>query len=41
MTDEELAEFIPCPYMECIHGWDSQGISYEQCSLEWLQSEKE
>ena len=44
MSDEELAEFIPCPYMkdpydECAHGWHDYGCS--KCKLEWLQSEAE
>ena len=44
MSDEELAEFISCPYMkeqydECIHGWQSYDCI--KCVLEWLQSEAE
>lgn len=44
MSDEELAEFIPCPYMkdpydECVHGWHDYDCS--KCKLEWLQSEVE
>lgn len=44
MSDEELAEFISCPYMkgqydECIHGWQSYDCI--KCTLDWLQSEAE
>ena len=44
MSDEELAEWMPCPYMkdpydECIHGWHDYDCS--KCKLEWLQSEAE
>ena len=44
MSDEELAEEAPCPYMkgqydECIHGWHDYDCS--KCKLEWLQSEAE
>lgn len=42
MSDEELAELMPCPYMkdqydECVHGWHDYDCS--KCKLEWLQSE--
>jgi hypothetical protein len=44
MSDEELAELMPCPYMkdpydECIHGWHDYDCN--KCKLEWLQSEAE
>jgi hypothetical protein len=44
MSDEELAEAMPCPYMkdpydECVHGWHDYDCS--KCKLEWLQSEAE
>lgn len=44
MSDEELAELMPCPYMkdqydECVHGWHDYDCS--KCKLEWLQSEAE
>ena len=44
MSDEELAEWMLCPYMkgpydECIHGWHDYDCS--KCKLEWLQSEAE
>jgi hypothetical protein len=44
MSDEELVEVIPCPYMkdpydECIHGWHDYDCN--KCKLEWLQSEAE
>ena len=44
MSDEELAEFMSCPYMkdmydECVHGWHDYDCS--KCKLEWLQSEAE
>lgn len=44
MSDEELAESMPCPYMkdpydECIHGWHDYDCN--KCKLEWLQSEVE
>lgn len=44
MSDEELAESMPCPYMkdpydECIHGWHDYDCN--KCKLEWLQSEAE
>ena len=44
MPDEELAEWMLCPYMkgpydECIHGWHDYDCS--KCKLEWLQSEAE
>lgn len=44
MSDEELAESMPCPYMkdqydECVHGWHDYDCS--KCKLEWLQSEAE
>lgn len=44
MSDEELAEVTPCPYMkdpydECVHGWHDYDCS--KCKLEWLQSEAE
>lgn len=44
MSDEELAEWMLCPYMkgpydECIHGWHDYDCS--KCKLEWLQSETE
>lgn len=44
MSDDELAELIPCPYMkdlydECVHGWHDYDCS--KCKLEWLQSEAE
>ena len=44
MSDEELAEFMSCPYMkdmydECVHGWRDYDCS--KCKLEWLQSEAE
>ena len=44
MSDEELAEFMSCPYMkdmydERVHGWHDYDCS--KCKLEWLQSEAE
>ena len=44
MSDDELAEFMPCPYMkdpcdECVHGWHDYDCS--KCKLDWLQSEAE
>ena len=44
MTDEEMVEFMSCPYMkdmydECVHGWHYYDCS--KCKLEWLQSEAE
>lgn len=44
MSDEELVEVIPCPYMkdpydECVHGWHDYDCN--KCKLEWLQSEAE
>ena len=44
MSDEELAEWMPCPYMkdlydECIHGWHDYDCN--KCKLKWLQSEAE
>ena len=44
MSDEELSEFMSCPYMkdmydECVHGWHDYDCS--KCKLEWLQSEAE
>nr|DAH29676.1 MAG TPA: hypothetical protein [Caudoviricetes sp.] len=44
MTDEELAEVMPCPYMkdmydECVHGWHDYDCG--KCKLEWLQSKAE
>ena len=44
MSDEELVEFMSCPYMkdmydECVHGWHYYDCS--KCKLEWLQSEAE
>ena len=44
MSDDELAEFMPCTYMkdpydECIHGWHDYDCS--KCKLDWLQSEAE
>lgn len=44
MSDEELAESIPCPYIktqydECVHGWHDYDCN--KCKLEWLQSEAE
>lgn len=44
MSDEELMEFMSCPYMkdmydECVHGWHDYDCS--KCKLEWLQSEAE
>lgn len=44
MSDEELAEVMPCPYMkdmydECVHGWHDYDCG--KCKLEWLQSEAE
>lgn len=44
MSDVELAELIPCPYMkgqydECIHGWQSYDCI--KCTLDWLQLEAE
>ena len=44
MSDEELAEFMSCPYMkdmydECVHGWHDYDCS--KCKLEWLKSEAE
>ena len=44
MSDDELAEFMSCPYMkdmydECVHGWHDYDCS--KCKLEWLQSEVE
>lgn len=44
MSDEELAEVMPCPYMkdpydECVHGWHDYDCS--KCKLDWLQSEAE
>jgi hypothetical protein len=43
-SDEELAEFIPCPYMkddydECRFGWHEPDMTCEECKLEWLKSE--
>lgn len=42
MSDEELGDLLPCPYMkdqydECVHGWHDYDCS--KCKLEWLQSE--
>ena len=48
MSDEELAEFIPCPHMvnwrkgnydTCIHPNGKDGC--KKCMLEWLRSEIE
>lgn len=44
MSDGELAEVMPCPYMkdpydECVHGWHDYDCS--KCKLDWLQSEAE
>ena len=44
MSDEELVEFMSCPYMkdmydECVNGWHYYDCS--KCKLEWLQSEAE
>ena len=44
MSDEELAEVMPCPYMkdmydECVHGWHDYDCG--KCKLEWLQSKAE
>lgn len=44
MSDEELAEVMPCPYMkdmydECVHGWHDYDCG--KCKLDWLQSEAE
>lgn len=44
MSDEELVEVIPCPYMkdqydECVHGWHDYDCN--KCKLEWLQSKAE
>ena len=48
MTDEELAETIPCPHMvnwkkgnydTCVHPNGKDGC--KKCILEWLQSEAE
>lgn len=48
MTDEELAEFIPCPHLvnwiagkydTCIHPNGKDGC--KKCMLNWLQSEAE
>lgn len=44
MSDEELAELMPCPYMkdpydECVHGWHDYDCN--KCKLDWLQSEAE
>ena len=44
MSDEELADMMPCPYMkdpydERVHGWHDYDCS--KCKLEWLQSEAE
>lgn len=44
MSDEELAEWMPCPYMkdpydECIRGWHDYDCN--KCKLDWLQSEAE
>ena len=44
MSDEELVEVIPCPYMkdpydECVHGWHDYDCN--KCKLEWLQSKTE
>ena len=44
MSDEELAEVIPCPYMkddydECRFGWHEPEMTCEQCKLQWLKSE--
>lgn len=48
MTDEELAEFIPCPHLvnwiagkydTCIHPSGKDGC--KKCMLNWLQSEAE
>lgn len=46
MSDEELAEVIPCPYMKdeydgCRYGWHEPEMSCEQCKLQWLKSERE
>ena len=42
MSDEELAETIPCPYMrdcydECKFGWHERTQTCEECKLEWLR----
>lgn len=44
MSDEELTEVMPCPYMkdmydECVHGWHDYDCG--KCKFEWLQSEAE
>jgi hypothetical protein len=43
MSDEELAESIPCPYIknqydECVHGWHDYDCN--KCKLEWLRSKQ-
>ena len=42
MSDEELAETIPCPYMrdcydECKFGWHERTQTCEECKLDWLK----
>ena len=44
MSDEELTEVMPCPYMkdmydECVHGWHDYDCG--KCKFEWLQSKAE
>lgn len=44
MSVDEIAAWIPCPYMvdvygECKFGWHRQEQSCEECKREWLESE--
>lgn len=44
MSVEEMAEEMPCPYLndphgECKYGWHTQELTCKECAKQWLERE--